>query len=158
MSRFYVRKTQHRLLSCCFLLLLLRATLASNNNQQSGGSSSSPVHSGRVVKTKYGNLRGMTIQSGTGATSYYSSAPAFTNLTQQFLFEKKNIYIYNTGSTSRKGSVGNVEAFLGVPYAAPPVGSLRYLPPASPGPWPGIRPAVHLSPACPQQYPHLTNR
>lgn len=52
----------------------------------------------------------------------------------------------------------NVEAFLGIPYAAPPVGALRYLPPASSGPWTGIRQATTLPPACPQQMPNLSNR
>ncbi len=52
-----------------------------------------------------------------------------------------------------------MEAFLGIPYAAPPVGSLmRFLPPASPGPWTGIRSANALPPACPQQLPPLANR
>ena len=57
-----------------------------------------------------------------------------------------------------KQKYGNVEAFLGIPYAAPPVGPMRYLPPASPGPWSGTRLASSLAPACPQQFPHLTNR
>ena len=60
---------------------------------------------------------------------------------------------YGTNSNQQ-----NVEAFLAIPYAAPPVGSLRFLPPASPGPWPGIRPANNLPPVCPQQMPDLTNR
>lgn len=56
-------------------------------------------------------------------------------------------------------SNNNMEAFLGIPYAAAPVGSLRYLPPASPGPWgPAVRPAHTLPPACPQQMPPLSNR
>ena len=73
------------------------------------------------------------------------------------------IFLKGGGGYRNKGSMNaaansNVEAFLGVPYAAPPVGSLRYLPPASPGPWQGIRPATNLPPACPQQFPYLSNR
>jgi para-nitrobenzyl esterase len=50
--------------------------------------------------------------------------------------------------------------FLGVPYAAPPVGNLRWAPPQPPRPWSGKRRAIQYSPACPQlpagwlPYPH----
>lgn len=45
---------------------------------------------------------------------------------------------------------GNGTTFLGVPYAAPPVGDLRWEPPRPPRAWSGIRKAVQFSPACPQ--------
>ncbi len=41
-------------------------------------------------------------------------------------------------------------AFLGVPYAAPPVGKLRWAPPQPSYPWSGTRMAVQFGPACPQ--------
>ncbi len=40
--------------------------------------------------------------------------------------------------------------FLGVPYAAPPVGDLRWEPPRPPHSWAGARRAVRFAPACPQ--------
>lgn len=40
--------------------------------------------------------------------------------------------------------------FKGVPYAAPPVGELRFAPPQPPRPWPGVYTADHFSAACPQ--------
>ena len=43
-----------------------------------------------------------------------------------------------------------VDKFLGIPYAAPPVGSLRWRPPQAPAPWHGVRGATTLPPACPQ--------
>ncbi|MGW1802437.1 carboxylesterase/lipase family protein [Streptomyces sp. NPDC001984] len=51
---------------------------------------------------------------------------------------------------------GDVVAFKGVPYAAPPVGALRWRLPRPPEAWDGIRPAYRFGPACPQQYvlPH----
>ena len=52
----------------------------------------------------------------------------------------------------------SVEAFLGVPYAAPPVGPMRYLPPTSPGQWTGTRLANQIPSACPQTMPDLSNR
>jgi para-nitrobenzyl esterase len=40
--------------------------------------------------------------------------------------------------------------FLGIPFAAPPVGPLRWRPPTPPAPWQGVRQANAFSPACPQ--------
>ena len=40
--------------------------------------------------------------------------------------------------------------FDGIPYAAPPVGPLRWQPPAPAAPWPGIRDATHTGPRCMQ--------
>ncbi|KAK2724705.1 hypothetical protein QYM36_001260 [Artemia franciscana] len=54
--------------------------------------------------------------------------------------------------------IASVEAFLGVPYASAPVGSLRLLPPASPGSWTGVKLAAMHGPACPQIPPDVTNR
>ncbi|HEY1519044.1 MAG TPA: carboxylesterase family protein [Solirubrobacteraceae bacterium] len=47
-------------------------------------------------------------------------------------------------------ATGGVNKFLGIPYAAPPVGSLRWHPPEPPAPWHGVRSATTLPPACPQ--------
>ncbi|XP_065164395.1 neuroligin-4, X-linked-like [Atheta coriaria] len=51
-----------------------------------------------------------------------------------------------------------VEAFRGVPYAAPPVGPLRYRPPQAPLPWPGTRLADTFGAVCPQRFPDVSNR
>ncbi|MGB8602497.1 MAG: carboxylesterase family protein [Rhizomicrobium sp.] len=45
---------------------------------------------------------------------------------------------------------GDVETFFGIPYAAPPVGDLRWKEPAPPKPWKGVRPAASFGPACRQ--------
>ncbi len=38
--------------------------------------------------------------------------------------------------------------FAGIPYTAPPVGPLRWQPPAPALPWPGVRDATHTGPRC----------
>ncbi|MFC1947095.1 carboxylesterase/lipase family protein [Chloroflexota bacterium] len=45
---------------------------------------------------------------------------------------------------------GGLYIFKGVPYAASPVGTLRWMPPQPHSSWDGIRPAVEFSPIAPQ--------
>ncbi len=45
---------------------------------------------------------------------------------------------------------GGVWRYAGVPYAAPPVGALRWRPPQPVAPWAGVREADQLPPGCPQ--------
>lgn len=51
-------------------------------------------------------------------------------------------------SGTRFGSGG--AEFLGIPYAAPPVGKLRWVAPQEPSGWAGVRDATYYRPACPQ--------
>ncbi|MGO9512901.1 MAG: carboxylesterase/lipase family protein [Steroidobacteraceae bacterium] len=46
---------------------------------------------------------------------------------------------------------GVVHAFLGIPYAAPPIGRLRWRPPQPPVSWKGTLAADHFSPSCMQR-------
>ncbi len=50
-----------------------------------------------------------------------------------------------------------VWSYLGVPYAAPPVGSLRWRPPQPVKPWNGVKVCTSFSPACPQPKSQLYN-
>ena len=57
--------------------------------------------------------------------------------------------------TTDKGVVqgssdGTARQFLGIPFAAPPVGALRFMPPAPATPWTTPLVANHFAPACPQ--------
>ena len=51
------------------------------------------------------------------------------------------------------GSDGQVRAYKGIPYAAPPVGDLRWKPPQPVKGWDGVREAHQFSPVCPQPVP-----
>jgi carboxylesterase type B len=48
------------------------------------------------------------------------------------------------------GKDAAVLQFLGIPFAAPPVGELRWRPPQAPASWPGLRKAEHFSATCAQ--------
>ena len=43
-----------------------------------------------------------------------------------------------------------IDVYKGIPYAAPPVGAMRWMPPAPPAPWSGTRPATAFGAICPQ--------
>ncbi len=50
-------------------------------------------------------------------------------------------------------TAAGVRIFRGLPYAAAPVGELRWRPPIPPAPWQGVRQATAFAPGCPQQLP-----
>ncbi|GFS18253.1 neuroligin-4, X-linked, partial [Elysia marginata] len=53
-------------------------------------------------------------------------------------------------------SAGRVERFMGIPYAKPPIGNLRFEAPEPASPWRGVKDALELSPACPQPIDGVT--
>lgn len=48
-----------------------------------------------------------------------------------------------------------VEQYLGIPYAAPPVGELRFMPSGSAPSWFGTKYADSFGPVCPQNFPNV---
>jgi para-nitrobenzyl esterase len=62
---------------------------------------------------------------------------------------KAGTVVIETGPL-RGAADGRTCAFLGVPYAAPPVGSARFRPPGRAPSWSEVRSATSFGPACPQ--------
>jgi len=55
-----------------------------------------------------------------------------------------------TGLLEGLTAPGGVREFRGIPFAAPPVGPLRWKPPQPPAPWKGVRAADRFGPRCMQ--------
>jgi para-nitrobenzyl esterase len=59
--------------------------------------------------------------------------------------------VVRTADGSVRGkTVGATAEYLGIPYAAPPVGALRWQPPRPAAPWRGVREATSFAPHCAQ--------
>jgi para-nitrobenzyl esterase len=58
--------------------------------------------------------------------------------------------VATAGGLLRGTTAAGTREFLGIPYAAPPVGSLRWQPPQPAARWSGIRAATSFAPHCPQ--------
>jgi para-nitrobenzyl esterase len=61
-----------------------------------------------------------------------------------------NPVVATAGGRLRGQDAGTMDEFLGIPYAAPPVGPLRWRPPQPAAHWAGVRPATTFGPHCPQ--------
>ena len=72
------------------------------------------------------------------------------------------IIYWQATSTSRslKSTIdARVAVFLGIPFASPPIRSLRFMPPVASSPWKGIKTANRFAPVCPQEFPkEIKNR
>ncbi|MGW0770215.1 carboxylesterase/lipase family protein [Streptomyces sp. NPDC002676] len=60
------------------------------------------------------------------------------------------VCITRQGASRGSLSADGVASFLGIPYAAPPFGELRFCPPAPPAPWTGVRDALSYGPTPPR--------
>ncbi len=56
--------------------------------------------------------------------------------------------VHSKGGALRGEAVGNIRIYRGIPYALPPLGSLRWRPPQPMPPWRGVREATSFGPAC----------
>lgn len=83
------------------------------------------------------------------------SSPATADgVVNALAIEADPLLVQTAGGALRGVEASGVEQFLNIPYAAPPVGALRFAPPAAPLPWEGERDASQTGSICPQ--PTLT--
>jgi para-nitrobenzyl esterase len=94
-------------------------------------------------------VAGALVAGTTLATSGHAGASASSALGTAARPAAKPIVLTRSGAV--QGSVVNgITEFKGIPYAAPPVGSLRWHAPEPPAHWRGVRPATAFGPHCPQ--------
>jgi para-nitrobenzyl esterase len=71
--------------------------------------------------------------------------------------ERSSDLVARTEAGAVRGAyVGTAVAFMGIPYARPPVGELRWEAPQPPAPWTGVRDASRPGPSCAQDPAGLT--
>jgi para-nitrobenzyl esterase len=86
-----------------------------------------------------------------GETSESSDVPAGSRLGGTRLYSRRMEPIVTTTAGQVRGATdGTVLAFKGIPFAAPPVGSLRFRPPQPAERWDGVRDATRYGNSCPQ--------
>lgn len=90
------------------------------------------------------------------APSSFWNVYAASNLAAWLLFGGYSLCAFATPQTvtTKLGSIAGVEeehfsVFMGIPYAKPPVGDLRWSPPVPPEPWAGILQATNFKEPCP---------
>ena len=67
-------------------------------------------------------------------------------------FSGLDAQVVNTQFGQVQGSInGSVYQFLGIPFASPPVDTLRWKFPRNPEPWSGVRQVTDFAPVCPQK-------
>jgi para-nitrobenzyl esterase len=64
--------------------------------------------------------------------------------------QNANVIVPTQSGPVRGVIEGDIRVFRGIPFAAPPVGDLRWYPPAPPIPWTGIRDASTFGNVCPE--------
>ncbi|XP_025017794.1 cell wall integrity and stress response component 1, partial [Tetranychus urticae] len=106
---------------------------------------------------------GSPATSGSSSSSNQSSSSPTTPTTSSSTSSSSSSYSSTsstsstfTSSKSNLASMTPVEVFLGVPYATPPIGSLRFMPPVTPTHWRGVKLSNRLGPVCPQKLPDIT--
>jgi para-nitrobenzyl esterase len=97
------------------------------------------------------------LAAGAAATAVLTAAAACTTATATSSTSSnasKNrtatLVVATAGGAVRGKTVAATREFLGIPYAAPPVGALRWQPPRPAAPWHGTRAATAYATHCPQ--------
>jgi para-nitrobenzyl esterase len=94
------------------------------------------------------NMVGRMVNSAVTAIKQIICSVAFVAAISQAGYGLDQTVVTKSGRV--KGTGVGVVTFKGIPYAAPPVGRLRWRPPEDPPPWTSVRDATQFGPQCPQ--------
>lgn len=152
------------------LIALCLCLMMSEHGFLRASSSTSPFESEtlspRTVNTKYGSLRGLLVSFRTRDLSSFGRKPSASSVASSSSSSSssssvavaaapaKHVPSSSSVPSSAVSNLRPVEVFVGVPYATPPIGSLRFMPPVTPTHWRGIRLANKFPAVCPQKLPN----
>jgi para-nitrobenzyl esterase len=88
---------------------------------------------------------GLSLAFGCGAGAPEAAAPVDTNTARAPLRVEGGLLAPAPGENP------SIAVYRGIPFAAPPVGPLRWRPPQRPAAWQGVRNATTFGPSCPQE-------
>lgn len=92
----------------------------------------------------------VALATAAAAPVTHRQAGAESSPRPRVVFSDNDTVVETAGGRIRGYSEAGVHTFKGIPYASPPTGELRFMPPVPPRPWANVRNAVRYGPACPQ--------
>src|SRR5215831_4245878 len=95
-------------------------------------------------------LAGGTVAINLGETGCSNTAHAGSTAGTSIVASDRNAIVETTAGKVRGFTKDGIHTFKGIPYAAGTAGPARFLPPAKPQPWTGIRSSMWYGPTCPQ--------
>lgn len=91
-----------------------------------------------------------TTSTATAVNTTSGTAPVTTRTPQTTTKAAAAVTVRTHDGLLRGTAHDGYRTFEGIPYAAPPLGRLRWTPPRPAAPWPGVRDATRPASACPQ--------
>lgn len=97
----------------------------------------------------------ITLIATVSSTPYEYSYNPYPKQYTDNIFIKQGILRGVIQETKINRGVRLVEVYKGIPYAAPPVGRLRFMPSTGAPSWFGVKTADSFGPVCPQKLPDV---